>query len=79
MNAERGPGDNNAPPGASSDTGPEIPGIDSPQPSLVAEFFEFLKHNKKWWLAPLLISLLILGLLVVLSGSGAFVFLYPLG
>jgi len=64
---------------AESQPAEELPGVSSPQPSLMAEFLEFLKHNKKWWLLPLLLSLLVLGLLVFLSGSGALVFLYPLG
>ena len=42
----------------------------APQPSLAAEFWDFLCHNKKWWLAPILIVLLILGALVVLGGTG---------
>ena len=39
--------------------------------SLAAEFWDFLKHNKKWWLLPILIVVLALGALVFLSGSGA--------
>ncbi len=46
--------------------------------SLIAEFIEFLKHNKKWWLLPILIILLGLGLLVLLSSSAVAPFLYPL-
>ncbi len=48
------------------------------RPSLIAEFWCFLKHNKKWWLLPILIVLLLLCLLVLLGGSGAAVFIYPL-
>lgn len=46
--------------------------------SLIAEFIEFLKHNKKWWLLPILIILLGLGLLVLLSSSAVAPFIYPL-
>jgi hypothetical protein len=46
--------------------------------SLVGEFFIFLKHNKKWWLLPILLLLLALGLLVILSGSSIAPFIYPL-
>ncbi len=49
-----------------------------PQPTLVAEFIDFLKHNKKWWLAPILIVLGMLGLLVAFSGSAAAPFIYSL-
>jgi hypothetical protein len=46
--------------------------------SIIAEFWYFLKHNKKWWLLPIIITLLILGLIVVLSGSALAPFIYPL-
>jgi len=46
--------------------------------SLVGEFIEFLKHNKKWWLLPILLILLGLGLLVLLSSSAVAPFIYPL-
>ena len=42
------------------------------------ELWGFLKHNKKWWLLPLLLALLLLGLLVVLSGTGLAPFIYTL-
>ncbi len=45
---------------------------------LVAEFWDFLKHNKKWWLLPILIVMVLIGLLVVLSSTGAAPFIYPL-
>ena len=45
---------------------------------LLAEFWEFLKHNKKWWLLPILIVIGVLGLLVFLAGTGLAPFLYPL-
>ena len=48
------------------------------RPSLAAEFFGLLKDNKKWWLAPIIVSILALGLLVVLGGSGAAPFIYTL-
>jgi len=46
--------------------------------SIAAEFVEFLKENKKWWLAPIVISVLALGALVVLGGSAAAPFIYTL-
>jgi hypothetical protein len=45
-------------------------------PMLVGEFWEFLKHNKKWWLLPILIVLLVFGVLIFLSGTGAAPFIY---
>ena len=50
---------------------------DTPRPGLLREFWEFLKHNKKWWLLPILIVLLIFGLLVILGGAIS-PWLYPL-
>jgi len=44
----------------------------------LAEFWDFLKHNKKWWLLPILVVLLLLGLLVMLSGTAIAPFIYPL-
>ncbi|REJ76798.1 MAG: hypothetical protein DWQ36_03290 [Acidobacteria bacterium] len=45
---------------------------------LVAEFWQFLKENKKWWLIPILLSIALLGGLVLLSGTGAAPFIYTL-
>jgi hypothetical protein len=47
-------------------------------PGLVAEFFDFILHNKKWWLIPIIVVLLLLGLIVLLSGTGAAPFIYTL-
>jgi len=45
---------------------------------LLAEFVDFLKHNKKWWLTPILLVLLLLGWLIFLGGTAAAPFIYPL-
>ncbi|MBW2273418.1 MAG: hypothetical protein JRG96_09120 [Deltaproteobacteria bacterium] len=45
---------------------------------IAGEFVDFLKENKKWWLAPIVISILGLGLLVVLGGTAAAPFIYTL-
>jgi len=45
--------------------------------SIIVEFWQFLKVRKKWWLIPIVISLLLLGaLLVFAEGSAASVWLY---
>jgi hypothetical protein len=46
--------------------------------SLIQELWGFLKDNKKWWLLPILILLLLFGLLIVLSGTGLAPFIYTL-
>ncbi len=47
-------------------------------PGLVREFYDFLRHNKKWWLAPIIAALLIVGLLVLFAGSALAPVIYPL-
>jgi hypothetical protein len=39
-------------------------------PGLISEFIDFILHNKKWWLIPIVVVLLLLGLLVALQASG---------
>ena len=46
--------------------------------SLLREFWDFLKHNKKWWLLPILIVVLLLGFIVFLGGTGVSPFIYTL-
>ncbi|MEE8450821.1 MAG: DUF5989 family protein [Thermoguttaceae bacterium] len=48
------------------------------QQGIVAEFVDFLRYNKTWWLAPIILVLLGVGLLVVVGGSGAAPFIYTL-
>jgi hypothetical protein len=48
------------------------------QPSLIVEFIEFLKYNKKWWLLPIVIVLALVGLLVFLASTGVAPFIYPI-
>jgi Family of unknown function (DUF5989) len=45
---------------------------------IVREFIDFLLHNKKWWLAPIILVLLLIGVLIVLGGTGAAPFIYTL-
>lgn len=48
------------------------------QMGLVRELVHFLLHNKKWWLAPILVVLLLVSGLIVLGGTGAAPFIYTL-
>ena len=45
---------------------------------LVKEFGTFLRENKKWWLLPIVITLLLVGVLIVLGGTALAPFIYPL-
>jgi len=38
----------------------------------------FLLQNKKWWLIPILVSLLVLGALMLLSSTAVAPFIYTL-
>ncbi|MDP6373745.1 MAG: DUF5989 family protein [Vicinamibacterales bacterium] len=46
---------------------------------VLAEFWEFLRFNKKYWLLPIVIVLVLAGLLIVLAqGSAVAPFIYTL-
>ena len=46
---------------------------------LGGELWDFLRYNKKWWLTPIIISLLLIGVLVAFgTASGAAPFIYTL-
>ena len=49
-----------------------------PQPSLATELFDFLKHNKKWWLLPILLMMGLFGILMAMAATGAAPFIYTL-
>ena len=47
--------------------------------SILFEFYEFFKERKKWWLAPIIIFLVLFGTLIVLTeGSALAPFIYTL-
>ena len=47
--------------------------------AILKEFWDFLKVRKKWWLAPIIIVLILLGALIVLTESSAVApFIYTL-
>jgi len=50
----------------------------APQTGFLTEFWFFLRENKKWWLTPMIVVLLILGVLVVLGGTAVAPFIYTL-
>ncbi len=47
--------------------------------SIVSELWAFMKIRKKWWLAPILVTLMLLSALVVFAeGSAVAPFIYAL-
>jgi len=47
--------------------------------SILREFWDFLKVRKKWWLAPIIVMLLLLGFLIFFAqGSAVAPFIYTL-
>ncbi|MBW1854984.1 MAG: hypothetical protein JRJ00_09950 [Deltaproteobacteria bacterium] len=47
--------------------------------SIIREFWLFLKVRKKWWLAPIVIFLLLMGALIILTeGSAVAPFIYTI-
>jgi hypothetical protein len=46
--------------------------------NIFSELWAFLRQNKKWWLLPIIVMFLVLGLLVVLANIGLAPFIYTL-
>ncbi len=47
--------------------------------TVVSELWQFMKYNKKFWLAPILIVLVMIGVLLVVAGGSALApFIYTL-
>ncbi|MCG8403906.1 MAG: DUF5989 family protein [Phycisphaerales bacterium] len=52
---------------------------DAERIGLAAEFWDFLKHNKKWWLIPILAAIVVIGVLALMATNPAAApFIYPL-
>ncbi len=51
-------------------SGEERPGL--------RESWDFLAHNKKWWLLPIVITLLLVGILALVGSGAAAPFIYAL-
>ncbi len=51
---------------------------DQKELSLAGEFVAMLKQNKKYWLIPIIVMLLIFGVLIILGSTGAAPFIYTL-
>ena len=51
---------------------------EQPQQGLVREFIAFLRENKKWWLTPILLALLLQMVIAYFAASPAAPFIYTL-
>jgi len=46
---------------------------------LLSEFFDFVRYRKAWWMLPVVVALLAIGVLIVIAESSALApFIYPL-
>jgi Family of unknown function (DUF5989) len=41
---------------------------------VVGELFHFLGHTKKWWLTPIIVVLLLIGVLLVIGSAAPFIY-----
>jgi hypothetical protein len=47
-------------------------------PNMVSEFWGLVRHNKKWWLTPIIAAAIILGVLMFLFGTPLSPLIYTL-
>ena len=45
---------------------------------ILRELWDLIRFNKKWWLTPIIVVLLLLGVLIMISGTVAAPFIYTL-
>ena len=46
--------------------------------SIINEFLDFVVENKAYWIAPIIIVLLLFGILILIGGSSVAPFIYTL-
>jgi hypothetical protein len=51
---------------------------EEPSPGLLREIWDLLRYNKKWWLVPIVVAVLLGSLLVFLSSTVFAPFVYTL-
>ena len=62
-----------------ADRGSELErAVQERQVGLLGEYWQFLPAAKKWWLAPILLVLLVSGGLIILGGTAVGPFIYAL-
>lgn len=53
---------------------PEMP----KNPGLFSDLIQFMLQNKKWWLVPIVVVVLLMGVLIALGATSAAPFIYTL-
>lgn len=53
---------------------PEMPR----NPGLLSDLVQFMAQNKKWWLVPIVVVVLLMGALIALGATSAAPFIYTL-
>ena len=56
----------------------EKAGKSAPSSNIFKDYIDFLAHRKKWWMLPIILVLFLMGLLIILGGTGAAPFIYSL-
>ena len=51
---------------------------DQEAPGILREFWDFLRCNKKWWLLPIIVVLVLVAIVAALSSTPIAPFIYPL-
>ena len=51
---------------------------EEPQHGILREMIGLLRYNRKWWMVPIIIGLLLAGVIVVLGGTAIAPFIYTL-
>lgn len=52
--------------------------VERRSPNVLRDAWDLVRENKKWWLLPIIASLVLVGLIAVLSGTGIAPLIYTL-
>lgn len=52
--------------------------VEGKSPNMAAEFLGMLRHNRKWWLTPLVLAAVLLGAFMLLFGTPLSPLIYTL-
>ena len=52
--------------------------VDRKRPGMISEFWGLVRHNKKWWLTPIIVAAVLLGALMMLFATPLSPLIYTL-